>query len=89
MELKDAMKLVYDDLNRDGIIEFKFSRVVEYNWGWTIGWDTEPVLYGGSDYLVHKNGNMAHINKILWDNNLPIWDLNGAIKIFVKMNEGN
>lgn len=32
------------------------NKVEDYEWGWIIYHASDPLLYGGSPYLFHKNG---------------------------------
>ncbi len=70
---------------------YRVYKVTSYDWGWSMGWmpaDHNKILYGSSDYLIHKNGFLSTWGQIAWDARIhPIESGDGIIHAFIKRAE--
>lgn len=51
--------------------EYQVYTVKEYEWGWEMSWmpqNPNKILYGSSNYLVHRNGYMSTFIEIAFNN---------------------
>jgi hypothetical protein len=86
MDLKEAIQAVNEIIRKhhtDPV--YRVYSYTPYEWGWEMYWMPpmlEKILYGSSNYLVHKNGYIKEFNKVAWDHKVSY--LPNTIKFFVE-----